>query len=52
MNLEKEIPSLEKQFWQAMIDKDTDLGTRLTSDPRLVTGAQDSHGQIGKALPR
>jgi hypothetical protein len=40
MTLDTEILALETQFWQSMIDKDSDAGTRLTSDPCLVTGAQ------------
>ena len=40
MNLEQEILSLEKKFWQSMIDKDTETGARLAADPCLVTGAQ------------
>jgi hypothetical protein len=40
MSIKDEILSLEKQFWQSMIDKDSDAGARLTADPCLVTGAQ------------
>ena len=40
MNLEQEILSLEKKFWQSMIDRDTRLGASLTADPCIVTGAQ------------
>ena len=40
MSIKDEILSLEKQFWQTMIDKDSEAGARLTADPCLVTGAQ------------
>jgi hypothetical protein len=40
MSLENEIINLEKQFWQTMIEKDSDGGARLASDPCLVAGAQ------------
>jgi hypothetical protein len=40
MSLDSEILSLEKKFWQSMIDKDSDAGARLASDPCLVTGPQ------------
>lgn len=40
MSLQSEILALEKKFWKSMIDKDSDAGARLMSDPCLVTGAQ------------
>ena len=40
MNLEKEIIALENQFWQSIIDKDSEAGARLIAEPCLVTGAQ------------
>ncbi len=40
MTIDQEITSLERKFWQAMIDKDAEAGARLVSDPCLVTGAQ------------
>lgn len=40
MNIEKEILGLEQQFWQSMIDKDSDRGAHLSADPCLITGAQ------------
>jgi hypothetical protein len=36
----EELVKLEKQFWQAMIDKDVDAALKLTHDPCIVTGAQ------------
>ena len=36
----EELVKLEKQFWQAMIDKDVVGALRLTHDPCIVTGAQ------------
>ena len=38
--LEKELISLETQYWQALKDKDTGAAMRLTDDPCIVTGAQ------------
>ena len=40
MTIDQEILDLENRFWQSMIDKDVDAGTRLTADPCIVTGAQ------------
>lgn len=40
MSLESDILAREKQFWQSMIDKDGQAGSRLAADPCLVTGAQ------------
>lgn len=37
---EKELVQLEKQYWQAMKDKDVEAAIRLTDDPCIVTGAQ------------
>jgi hypothetical protein len=37
---EIELIALEKQFWQAMKDKDAATAVRLTNDPCIVTGAQ------------
>jgi hypothetical protein len=31
---------LEREFWQAMRDKDVDAALRLTDDPCIITGAQ------------
>src|ERR1041384_8223687 len=38
--LEKELLELEKQYWQAIKDKDVDTAMRLSDDPCIVTGAQ------------
>jgi len=38
--LEKELISLETQYWQALKDKDASAAMRLTDDPCIVTGAQ------------
>src|SRR5688572_3517104 len=38
--IEKELVQLEKQYWQAMKEKDVDTAMRLTDDPCIVTGAQ------------
>lgn len=38
--IEQEIYSLEKKYWQAMKDSDTDTILSLTDDPCIVTGAQ------------
>jgi hypothetical protein len=40
MTLEKELLELERQYWQAIKDKDVDTAMRLTDDPCIVTGAQ------------
>jgi ketosteroid isomerase-like protein len=37
---EKELLGREKQYWQAIKDKDFDAALRLTDDPCIVTGAQ------------
>lgn len=36
---EKELVSLEKQYWQAIKDKDIDAAMKLTNDPCIVAGA-------------
>jgi hypothetical protein len=38
--VEHELLELEKQYWQAIRDKDTSAAMRLTDDPCIVTGAQ------------
>lgn len=38
--LEKQLVSLEKEYWQAIKDKDTAAALRLTDDPCIVAGAQ------------
>jgi uncharacterized protein (TIGR02246 family) len=37
---EKELVQLEKQYWQALKDRNIDAALRLTDDPCIVTGAQ------------
>jgi len=38
--IEQELLALEKQYWQAIKDKDADAAMRLSDDPCIVTGAQ------------
>ena len=38
--IEQELLALEKQYWQAIKDKDADTAMRLSDDPCIVTGAQ------------
>jgi hypothetical protein len=38
--IENELIDLEKQYWQAIKDKDADAAMRLTDDKCIVTGAQ------------
>jgi hypothetical protein len=56
--IEQELLDLEKQFWQAIEDKNADAAARLSDDPCLITGAQgvsrvDRQAMIGltKAAP-
>lgn len=37
---ENELLALEKQYWQAIKDKDIEAAMRLSDDPCIVTGAQ------------
>jgi hypothetical protein len=37
---EKELVQLEKQYWQALKEKNVDAALRLTDDPCIVTGPQ------------
>lgn len=39
-NTEQQIYDLEKRYWQAIKDNDTDTMLSLTDDPCIVTGAQ------------
>jgi uncharacterized protein (TIGR02246 family) len=39
-NIERQLVALEKQYWQAVKDKDADTALRLTDDFCIVTGAQ------------
>jgi hypothetical protein len=36
--VEQELLALEKQYWQAMKDKDADTAMRLSDDPCLIAG--------------
>lgn len=38
--IEKELLDLERQYWQAIKDKDVDAAMRLTDDRCIVAGAQ------------
>jgi uncharacterized protein (TIGR02246 family) len=38
--VEHELLELEKQYWQAIKDKNAEAAMRLSADPCLVTGAQ------------
>jgi hypothetical protein len=38
--VEHELLELEKQYWQAMKDRNVDAAMQLTDDPCIVTGAQ------------
>ena len=37
---EKELVKLERQYWQALKDRDYDAALRMTDDPVIVVGAQ------------
>ena len=39
-SVEQELVELEKQYWTAIKNKDTDAALRLTDDPCIITGAQ------------
>jgi hypothetical protein len=39
-DIEKQLVTLEKEYWQAIKDKDTAAALRLTDDPCIVAGAQ------------
>ena len=45
--LEKELLNLERQYWQAIKDKDVDTVLRLSDDPCIVAGSQGC-SSIGK----
>lgn len=38
--VEKELVELERQYWQAIKEKDIDAAMRLTDDPCIITGSQ------------
>ena len=52
--IEQELLDLEKQYWQAIKDKDAEAATALTDDPCILTGARGvariSRDAIGKML--
>ena len=52
--IEKELLELERQYWNAMKDKDVQAAMRLTDDEFIVTGAQGvallERGQLGTML--
>jgi uncharacterized protein (TIGR02246 family) len=39
-NIERELLSLERQYWQAIKDRDADTAMRLSDESCIVTGAQ------------
>jgi hypothetical protein len=39
-SIEKELLALERQYWQAIKDRDAETAAVLSDDPCLVTGAQ------------
>jgi len=43
-NLEQELYDLEKQFWQAMKDRDVETAIRLTDFPCIIAGPQGAAG--------
>ena len=50
--VEQELLALEKEYWQAIKDKDADTAVRLSDNPCIVTGAQgvgrlESHALAG-----
>lgn len=50
--VEQELLALEKEYWQAIKDKDADTAVRLSDDPCIVTGAQGVGRIGGQALAR
>jgi hypothetical protein len=38
--IEAQLQDLEKQYWQAIMDRDITAAMRLTDDPFIITGAQ------------
>jgi Domain of unknown function (DUF4440) len=50
-DLGKELLGLEKQYWQAMKDRDADTAMRLSDDPCVVTGAQGVGSMTRKSVP-
>ncbi len=50
--LKEDLVTLEKQFWQAMVDRDTDAALKLTNDPCIVAGAQGCRASARKNSAR
>jgi hypothetical protein len=48
--VESELLEVEKQYWQAIDDKDVDTAMRLSDDPCIVTGAQGIRSVDRKSL--
>jgi uncharacterized protein (TIGR02246 family) len=48
--IEAELLALEKQYWQAIKDKDAETAMRLSDEPCIVTGAQGVHVLDRKTL--
>jgi uncharacterized protein (TIGR02246 family) len=52
--IEGELLDLERQYWQALKDRDVDTVMRLTDDPCLLTGAQGvsaiGPGELGSMM--
>jgi uncharacterized protein (TIGR02246 family) len=46
-SVEKQILELERQYWQALKDRDVEAALELTDDPCIVTGSQGA-ATIGK----
>ena len=44
---EKELVKLERQYWQALKDRDWNAALRLSDDPTIVVGAQGV-GKVAK----
>ena len=45
--VEKQLIELEREYWQALKDRDVGVVARLTDDPCIVTGAQGV-GELGR----
>jgi ketosteroid isomerase-like protein len=49
-DLGKQLLALEKQYWQAMKDRDADTAMRLTDDTCIVAGAQGIGAMPARAI--
>ena len=49
-SVEKELLDLERQYWQAIKDKDVDAALRLTDDPCIIAGARGVSSVDSKTL--